>query len=136
MMPRNGFFPNSSPADRGPMMATKSPRNGKDFLNSWDEIRHHHYWIIYWFYGYDNQTQALRHCRHLKPLLEKVANRHESILGEECWSIVSEVEGELARAIEYREQEIRLIQELWRTVTPETRDIVLREYGPADLSDQ
>jgi tetratricopeptide (TPR) repeat protein len=117
-------------------MALKVPHKRQDFTNIWDEIRHHRYWVIYWYYGYDNRSQAARHCRHLKRLLEKAAKDHENILGEECWSLVYEVEGDLTKAIEYREREIRLIEKLWRTATPETRDIVLKDYGPVDLSDR
>jgi hypothetical protein len=47
------------------------------------------------------------------------------------------LKGDLSRAIGYRENEIRLIKELWRISegTP-NRDFALKHYEPSDLSDR
>jgi len=119
-------------------MATKATRKRTGLsLIPGMKIRHHRYWLIIGFYGYGNKSQALRHCQHLKPLLERAANRHESILGEECWSLVYEVEGELERAIDYREQEIRADRKA--LAQPRHRRLGISSSGitaPSDWSDR
>jgi tetratricopeptide (TPR) repeat protein len=118
-------------------MKTKTIRTQRKFHGAWDEIGYLRMKILDWFYGRDNRRKALPFCDRLQALLERTPDAHEAILGEECWSLIHEVRGELAEAIAYREREIELIKRLHRiSVNTPGRDIVLREYGYSDLSDR
>jgi len=66
----------------------------------------------------------------LEPLLQRVAGKHESIKGEECWSLLYEAQGDLWKAIFHRKHEIRLIKKL-RKLQPKVAD-----YGPDELVDR
>ncbi len=67
----------------------------------------------------------------------KTTPNHDAILGEECWSLVHETNGELERAIESRENEIRLIRRLYDLSRGAPHEeIALRDYGYEDLSDR
>ena len=70
-------------------------------------------------------------------LLPKVTPEHEGIFGEECWSLLHEAKGDLPRAIERRENEIRLIRRLHEISRNKPHEeIVLKQYGYDDLSDR
>jgi hypothetical protein len=73
----------------------------------------------------------------LEKLLQKASSDHVAILGEECWSLIYEIRGDLAKAIRYRESEIRQIRRLWEaSVGTPGEEIALRHYGVSDLSDR
>lgn len=118
-------------------MKTKTARTRRKFYHEWDEIDYLYMKILDWFYGKGNRRKTLPFCDRLQALLEKTPGAHEAIFGEECWSLVCEVQGDLAGAIAHREREIELIKRLHRisTNTP-GRDIALRDYGYSDWSDR
>jgi tetratricopeptide (TPR) repeat protein len=119
------------------IMKTKTSRTRRTFYHEWDEIDYLYMKILHWFYGEGNRRKAMPFCARLEALLEKTPDAHEAILGEECWSLICELRGDLAGAIAYREREIELIKRLHRiSVNTPGRDIVLREYGYSDLSDR
>ena len=118
-------------------MKTEAIRTQRKFHGAWDEIGYLRIKILDWFYGRENRRKALPFCARLEALLERTPNAHEAILGEECWSLICEVRGDLAGAIAYREREIGLIKRLHRiSVNTPGRDIVLREYDYSDWSDR
>src|SRR5438128_366459 len=96
----------------------------RKFDGDWDQVLYYYDKILYWFYPCRNRSRAARFCRLLEPILTRVANKHEAIKGEECWSLLHEVRGELDKAILYRKSEIRLIKRLQR-IEPGMDD-----YGP------
>jgi len=102
----------------------------RKFDGDWDRVLYCYHKILYWFYGRHDRSRARRFCRTLEPLLKKVDRKHESIRGEECWSLVYEVRGDLNKAIFYRRNEIRLIRRLQR-FKPR-----FEHYGPDDLADR
>ena len=55
----------------------------------------------------------------------------------ECWSLLYEVKGNLPKAIQYRESEIKLIKHLWEISrgTP-GEEFVFQQYDASDLSDR
>jgi tetratricopeptide (TPR) repeat protein len=118
-------------------MRTKSTPNRRSFANAWDEIEYLYQKILYWFYPVRDRSKALRFCKRLGVLLRTVASNHEAVFGEECWSLLYEVEGDLPKAIKYRENEIKLIKHLWKISrgTP-GEDIVFQQYNASDLSDR
>ena len=104
--------------------------NQRKFDSDWEQVLYCYHKILFWFYKRHNRSKAARFCRTLEPLLKKVAGKHESIRGEECWSLLYEVRGELDKAILYRKSEIRLIKRLQR-FKPR-----FEYYGPDDLADR
>src|SRR6266404_5257258 len=99
----------------------------RKFDGDWDRVLYCYYKALYWFYARRNRSQAAKFCRSLEPVLRRVANKHEAIRGEECWSLLYEIRGNLNKAISYRRSEIRLIKKLQR-IMPKPKN-----YGPADL---
>ncbi len=85
---------------------SKSIPNQRKFYGDWDQVDYCYHKILYWFYALHNRSRANKFCRTLEPLLKKVANKHETIKGEECWSLLYEVRGDLDKAILYRRKEI------------------------------
>ncbi len=118
-------------------MKTESPPNRRNFAGEWDEIQYLYHKILHWFYPLRDRSKALHFCKRLEELLRKAASRHEAILGEACWSLLYEVRGDLAKAIQYRECEIQLIRRLWEISkgTP-GEEFVLKDYDVSDLSDR
>ena len=118
-------------------MAARATREEPWTQSEWVEIQGLRQTIRDEFYERDNSQGCLDDCRRLEALLKQVARRHDNILGEECWALVSEVKGDLEKVILHRLNEIELIKRLRRksAKTPARAD-VLRENGPADLSDR
>jgi hypothetical protein len=104
--------------------------NRRKFDGDWDQVDYCYHKILYWFYSRRNRGRASRFCRTLEPVLKRVASKHEAIRGEECWSLLYEVRGELDKAIWYRRNEIQLIRRLQR-FKPR-----FEHYGPDDLADR
>src|SRR5438105_2121216 len=102
----------------------------RKFSGDWDRALYFYYKILYWFYSRRNRSKAAKFCRSLEPVLMRVANKHESIKGEECWSLLYEIRGNLEKAISYRRSEIRLWKKLLR-ITARPTDV-----GPVDLADR
>jgi tetratricopeptide (TPR) repeat protein len=106
----------------------------RKFDGDWDQVLYYYHKILYWFYSRQNRSKADGFCRSLEPVLKRVANKHEAIRGEDCWSLFYEVRGDLEKAILYRRSEIRLIKKLQK-ISPK-RSYALKGYGPADLADR
>ena len=109
---------------------SKSIPNRRKFDGDWEQVDYCYRKILYWFYARHNRSRARKFCRTLESLLRRVDSKHESIKGEECWSLMCEVRGQLDKAIFYRRNEIRLIKRLQR-FKPR-----FEHYGPDDLADR
>jgi len=118
-------------------MTNECPSTRRKFKGEWDAIQYYYHKILYWFYQRRDRTKALRFCARLERLLKQASPTHEAILGEECWSLLWEVRGNLRKAIHYREHEIKLIKKLrQRSVGTPGAAIVLKRYDPSDLGDR
>ena len=118
-------------------MKAKTIQTQRKFRGPWDEIGYLRVKILDWFYGRGNRRRALPFCDRLQTLLEKTPDAHEAILGEECWSLIREVQGDLAGAIAYREREIELTKRLLRiSAKSPHRDYICRDHDYPDLSDR
>ncbi|HEV3145720.1 MAG TPA: hypothetical protein VGZ47_17665 [Gemmataceae bacterium] len=111
----------------------------RKFAHEWDEIIYLFRRILYWFHDVQDRKRALRYRKRFRALLEKAASAHEAIFGEECWSLLSELEGDLDAAIKYRENEIRLVRSFWKLLekeplSPDIEESVMKGYHPIDLS--
>jgi hypothetical protein len=118
-------------------MTTKAPPTRTRFRSDWDEIEYLYHKILYWFYERADRERALRFAGRLRRLLERNAHEHQSIFGEECWSILSELGGDITAAVRHRERETELILKLWE-VTPSDpdRSPAIDPYEVADLADR
>jgi hypothetical protein len=111
--------------------------NRRRFKTSWDEIRYLYHKVLYWLYDRLERRRALSFCDRLQTLLAETDPARESILGEECLSLIYEAKKDLPKAIHHREEEIKRIKQLWKSAAHAgNRDIILESYGPPDLSDR
>jgi hypothetical protein len=118
-------------------MASESPPTRRKFAHAWDEIKYLYSKLLYWLYEKQDRHHALRFCDRLEKLLQTASPDHQAILGEECWSLIYEAKDDLAKAIHYRESEIKQIKRLWEiSIGTPSEDIALQGYGPSDLSDR
>ncbi len=118
-------------------MKSKAPPARRKFVTAWDEIGYLYDKLLYWLYDRGNAAKTRRFAERLERVLAKMTPKHEAILGEECWSLVHEAKGDLPKAIQFRENEIRLIRDLHAIShhTPAEK-VVFEKYGYADLSDR
>jgi len=118
-------------------MKTNAPTDRRKFANEWDEISYLYNKLLYWLYQRQDRAKARSYANRLEPLLRKATPDHEAILGEECWSLIHEAQGNLRKAIEHRENEIRLIRRLHDTAQNSPHEErLLKDYGYDDLSDR
>ena len=118
-------------------MKVKPKKVRRKFADEWDEVGYLYDKLLFWLYQKADAKKACPFAERLKLLLPKVTPEHEGIFGEECWSLLHEAKGDLPKAIQRRENEIRLIRrvhEISRNTAHEA--IVLKQYGYDDLSDR
>ncbi len=118
-------------------MKVKPPADRRKFTGVWDEIDYLYQKLLYWLYQREEAARARPYAKRLAQRLGKADPDHEAIFGEECWSLVYETRGDLRKAIEHRENEVRLIRRL-HDISRDTpsEHLMLREYGYDDLSDR
>jgi hypothetical protein len=118
-------------------MTSKPPPQRRKFANDWDEIQYLYDKLLYWLYQREVPAKARPFAERLERLLARADPDHEAIFGQECRSLVHETKGDLRRAIEHRENEVRLIRRLHEISrgTP-GEQAALRGYGYDDLSDR
>lgn len=118
-------------------MKTKTPPLRRRFAGAWDEIEYLYDKLLFWFHQRENPGKAVRYGERLSRLLSKADPKHEAILGEECWSLIHEARGDLTKAIEFRENEIRLMRRLHELVRDTPGEATAMEgRGHEDLSDR
>jgi hypothetical protein len=93
--------------------------------------------ILYWFYGKENRRKALPICARLQVLLKRTPGSRGAILGEECRSLICEIQGDLDKAIAHREREIAMMKRLIQISDKgPNRDYVLDGRDYPDLSER
>ena len=96
----------------------------RKFASAWDEIEYLYHKLLHWLYGPAHRPSRARpFAEQLERLLRGTKGVGEAILGQECWSLVCEVKGDLRRAIRHRERTIALIRRFvalpeYPTLTP------------------
>jgi hypothetical protein len=116
---------------------SKPPPGRRRFAGDWDQIGYLYDKLLYWLYQRADPSKACPNAERLERLLPRVDPDHEAIFGEECWSLVHEAKGNLPKAIEHRENEVRLIRRLHRVSRGAPHEeVALRDYGYDDLSDR
>ena len=118
-------------------MKAKPPIKRRKFTSDWDEIEDLYQTLLYWLYERENAGKSGSYADRLARLLATVDPAHESIFGEECWSLIYEARGDTPKAIEHRENEVRLMRrlhELSGASTEKSHALEGRDHG--DLSDR
>src|SRR5438552_824876 len=114
-------------------MATEAVRTRRTFQSEWDEIAYLYGKVLYWLYDKGDRRRALPFAKRLKPLLRKASPKQEAIFGEECWSLIYEVERDFAKAIAHRRHEIRQILKLRKaSANKPFEEVALAGYSIAD----
>jgi tetratricopeptide (TPR) repeat protein len=118
-------------------MKPKPPLKRRRFNNEWDEIEYLYQKLLHWLYEREDAGKAAPFAERLERLLITADPNHESVLGEECWSLIYETRGEMNKAIEHRENEIRLMRRLHELAgASKNKSIALAGRGYDDLSDR
>lgn len=117
-------------------MSKQAVRNRRRFADVADEIEHVYQKLVFWHCRKSGDVRARQYAARLKKLLLRDETIPGSIFGEECWSLIFEVEGDVRHAIRHRENEIRLIRRLHEITPGEQFDLVSSWYGHSDLSDR
>jgi tetratricopeptide (TPR) repeat protein len=118
-------------------MKAKKPKARRKFAGPWDEIDFLYRKLLYWLYERESPGRARRYIGRLERLLSEADPNREAIIGEECRSLIHEAKGDLKKAIEYRENEIRSIRRLRKISRGKPHaETVLAGYGWGDLSDR
>lgn len=118
-------------------MKAKPPLKHRKFANDWDEIEYLYQKLLYWLYERDEAGKAVPYSERLERVLAVADPNHQSILGEECWSLIYETKGDIAKAIEHRENEIRLMRRLHDiTLDSAKNSLALEGRDHGDLSDR
>jgi tetratricopeptide (TPR) repeat protein len=117
-------------------MKTKPPTDRRKFAGEWDEIDYLYDKLLYWLYQREDTNKARPFAERLEQLLPKASPDHQAIFGEECWSLAYEARQDLKKAIEHRENEIRLIRRLHAVSRNSVnKELLLTNYAYGDLSD-
>lgn len=118
-------------------MKAKPPLKRRKFANDWDEIEYLNEKLLFWLYEREEAGKAAHYAERLERLPTRADSKHESILGEECWSLIYETRGNISKAIESRENEIRLMRRLHELAGTSKKDsVALAGRGYGDLSDR
>jgi hypothetical protein len=118
-------------------MKAKPPVKRRKSTSDWDEIDDLYQTLLYWLYERENAGKAGSYADRLARLLATVDPAHESIFGEECWSLIYETRGETPKAIEHRENEVRLMRRLHELSGASAEESpALEGRGHSDLSDR
>jgi len=118
-------------------MTRKMPRNHNGSSPVTDPIEALYHELLGAFYEDEDDERARPIASRLEAALKNRPDVADSIRGEEIHSIIAELQGNLAEAIQYREREIQRIHELHSLAqgTPGW-DYVRRQYDHGDLSDR
>jgi hypothetical protein len=108
----------------------------RKFKSPWDEVQYLYLKLLHWFYGKQLPAKARPYAARLQRLLKREDSDQESILGQECRSLICELRGDLVGAIRHREAEIRRIRRLHGITSEEQWDVVCACYDYNDLSDR
>jgi len=90
--------------------------------------------VRYWLYERQSQASAQRYLRRLAQTLKALPQNNEAILRLECLALLAEIKGDIDSAVQYREREIQLMEQLHRDAetgeySDETRAYMLADRG-------
>jgi tetratricopeptide (TPR) repeat protein len=118
-------------------MTTKPPADRRKFGGAWDEINYLRDKVLYWLYARGEPIRARPYARRMIRLLTRADPDQEAILGQECRSLAYEALGDLRKAIEHRENEVRLIRRGHQISRGQPHEVFVMRHGGFDaLSDR
>ena len=116
-------------------MKTSGKRSKSRFASAWDEMGYLYYKILRWFYKAPwSRAKAAPYARRLEHLLESTPGASQAIRGQEYWSLVCEIQGDLVGAIKHRKKEIALWRKLFSLPDYSSGIAGLGDYS--DLADR
>jgi tetratricopeptide (TPR) repeat protein len=118
-------------------MKFETPSDQRKFAHVSEEMGYLYDKLVYWLYQRQDVPRARTFADRLASVLRSSGPEMETIFAEECRSLVYEAKGNLAKAIEHRENEIRLIRRLHQLeLHRATAHFVLSQYSYVDLGDR
>src|SRR5262245_38457913 len=117
------------------MVAKPSAR--RKFSSVWQEIDYLYERVAHWFCHARDRKRAAPFADRLAALLKQEAHAGPTPFTEGAWSLLHELDGDLAAAIVHRENEIRLLKRLFAVaIARSSFDLVLAYYDYQDLVDR
>jgi hypothetical protein len=119
---------------RSSIRSSSAPLTRRSFSSIWDEIAYLNFKACYWYYA-GKPARARPFADRMGTLLRKAPDAHDAILGEECWSLIFELRGDLAKAIASRRRGISLIKRVHRIArrsSPKIRSLLVDPRGLAE----
>jgi len=93
-----------------------APRNQRNFATVWAELEYLCGKIHHWLYERHEKSSAGRFRNRLNRVLTRLPQNDLAILREEGWSLLHELQNEIALAIQHRKREIQLLERLHESV--------------------
>ena len=114
-------------------MTAKSSARRK-FSSVWQEIDYVYDQVVRWFCGSHDRKRAAPFAKRLAMLLKQESSAGPTPFTEGAWSLLHELDGDLAAAIVHRASEVRLLKRLFAVaITRSSFDLVLAYYDYQDL---
>lgn len=88
--------------------------------------------MAFWLYTSHESDIAHSHCNQLRNILQEIPKNDMSVLREEGYAILCELEGDLNAAIQHRRREIELMEALYQDIANNNYDDMVKEYMLAD----
>jgi hypothetical protein len=119
------------------MMSAKTRMNGTNAASSHQDVETLYLKLLKRYYEEGDREKAKPLADEIEALLAASPVEAHSIRGEEIRSIIADLRGNLAAAIQSREAEIRKILELQtRTLNTPHWSFISQHYGFSDVSDR
>jgi hypothetical protein len=118
-------------------MKPKSPSDRRECTDASRQIGRIYDKLVYWLYQRHDERRAQPYADRLRLWLADCGSEVGSIFVEDCWSLIHQAKGDLAKAIKHRENEIRLMRRLHELAQNTAgANFVFRQYSYADLRDE
>src|SRR5262245_18753844 len=114
-------------------MAAKSSARRR-FSSVWQEIDYLYDQVVRWFCDAHDRKRAEPFAKRLVGLLKQEPSAGPTPFTKGAWSLLHELDGDLAAAIVHRASEVRLLKRLFAVaITRSSFDLVLAYYDYQDL---
>jgi len=110
-------------------MTEKAPPTRRKFSGIWDQINYLYDKTLYWSWGQGNWRKAQRFADRLKRLVVKADPKGEALLGVSSRALAAEVDGDLRKAIRFRQREIKMMRRLTQPDVPQFARLSLDEVS-------
>jgi hypothetical protein len=120
------------------MKKSMPPSTQRSFRNAWGELEYLCKKIRYWLYQRNDRTRSLYYRDRLVRVLGKLPTNDSAIIREEALALAHELDGDIEGAIDHRNREIALMDQLHREAhshrySNDTRKYMLRDRDESAL---